>query len=268
VKVLERIFGARKPLIAMCHVRALPGRPRHDTAGGMTAVYQALRQDVLTLQAAGVDGLLFCNEHDLPYSIGVGVEVAAAQAAVIARLRPDLAVPFGVDVLWDPRAALAIARATDAVFVREVFTGVFDSDMGLLAPDFGELAAYRRAIGADDVAIFTNVTPEFSRSVSGRTVGERARGAAFLGADALLVSGPQAGAEVDLADLRAAKEGAGEVPVLANTGVTHDNAEQTLTLADGVIVGTSLKVDGSTWNAVDPSRAARMVKIVRAARGG
>jgi membrane complex biogenesis BtpA family protein len=267
VNVLQRIFGVPKPLIAMCHLRALPGRPRHDAAGGMTAICAALRQDVLALQAAGVDGLLFCNEHDLPYSIGVGVEIAAAQAAVIGRLRPDLAVPFGVDVLWDPRAALAIARATEAAFVREVFTGVFDSDMGLLAPDFGELAAYRHAIAADDVAIFTNVTPEFSRSVAGRTVAERARGAAFLGADALLISGPQAGAEVDLADLRAAKEAAGAVPVLANTGVTHDNAGQILALADGVIVGTSLKVAGSTWNAVDPGRAARMADIVRAARG-
>ena len=82
------------------------------------------------------------------------------------------------------------------------------------------------------------------------------------------LAGAVAGAQVDLADLRAAKEGAGEVPVLANTGVTHDNAEKILALADGVIVGTSLKVDGSTWNAVDPGRAARMADIVRAARGG
>jgi membrane complex biogenesis BtpA family protein len=234
----------------------------------MTAVYQALRQDVLALQEAGVDGLLFCNEHDLPYSTRVGVEIAAAEAAVIARLQPDLAMQFGVDVLWDPKAALATARATDATFVREVFTGVFDSDMGLLAPDFGELAGYRHAIGADHVAIFTNVTPQFSRSVAGRTVSERAQGAAFLGADALLISGPQAGAHVDLADLRAAKDAAGDVPVLANTGVTHDNAEETLAVADGAIVGTSLKVNGSTWNAVDPVRAARMVKIVRSARSG
>jgi uncharacterized protein len=137
-----------------------------------------------------------------------------------------------------------------------------------MAPDFGELAGYRHAIGADDVAVFTNVTPEFSRSVAGRTVGERARGAAFLGADALLVSGPQAGAHVDLGELQAAKESAGDVPVLANTGVTHDNAEETLAIADGVIVGTSLKVDGSTWNAVDPVRAARIVENVRAARAG
>jgi uncharacterized protein len=264
--VLERIFGVPKPLIAMCHLRALPGRPRHDPQAGMHGIYDAVREDVLALQSAGADGLLFCNEHDLPYSVGVGVEVAAAQAAVIGRLHADLTVPFGVDLLWDPKSALAVARATGAAFVREVFTGVFESDMGLLAPDFGELAGYRHAIGAGQVAIFTNVTPEFSRSVSGRPVAERARGAAFLGADALLISGPQAGAAVNLAQLREAKDGAGGVPVLANTGVNEDNVAEILSIADGVIVGTHLKVGGSTWNAVDPQRARRMAEIVRGAR--
>ena len=264
--VLERIFGVTKPLIAMCHLRGLPGRPRHDAQAGMAGIYSALRDDVLALQQAGVDGLLFCNEHDLPYSVGVGVEVAAAQAAVIGRLHSDLRVPFGVDLLWDPKSALAVARATGAAFVREVFTGVFDSDMGLLAPDFGELAGYRHAIGGDDIAIFTNVTPEFSRSVSGRPVAERARGAAFLGADALLVSGPQAGDPVSLAELRDAKKGAGDVPVLANTGVNDQNAAEILATADGVIVGTHLKIGGSTWNAVDPQRARRMVDTVRTVR--
>jgi membrane complex biogenesis BtpA family protein len=267
VTLLQRIFGVTKPLIAMCHLRGLPGRPRHDAQAGMAGIYAALRHDVLALQDAGVDGLLFCNEHDLPYSVGVGVEVAAAEAAVIGRLTDELTVPFGVDLLWDPKSALAVARATGAAFVREVFTGVFESDMGLLAPDFGQLAGYRHAIGGDDIAIFTNITPEFSRSVSGRSVTERARGAAFVGADALLISGPQAGAPIDVSELRAAKEAVGETPVLANTGVTHDNAEQILAIADGLIVGTSLKVGGSTWNPVDPDRARRLAETVRRARG-
>jgi membrane complex biogenesis BtpA family protein len=268
VSALDQIFGVPKPMIAMCHLLALPGRPRHDAAAGLDHIYSAVRADVLALQEAGADGLLFCNEHDFPYSTAVGVEVAAAQAAVIGRLTSEITIPFGVDLLWDPKAALAVARATGAAFVREVFTGVFDSDMGLLAPDFGALAGYRHAIGADDVAIFTNVTPEFSRSVAGRSVAERARGAAFLGADALLISGPQAGVAIDLVDLQAAKDSAGDVPVLANTGVTHDNAEKILSLADGIIVGTGLKLDGSTWNPVDPDRAARLTDIVRQFRPG
>jgi len=264
---LRRIFGVDKPMIAMCHLLALPGRPRHDRAGGIDRIVDALAADVSALQAAGVDGLLFCNEHDIPYQKRVGVEAAAAMAAAIGSLRSELRVPFGVDLLWDPQAAIAVARATGAAFVREVFTGVFESDMGLIAPDLGDLAGYRHAIGGDEIAIFTNITPESSRSVSQRPVAERARGAAYAGVDALLISGPQAGVGPEMAELEEARSAvAGRLPVLANTGVTHATVEAVLDRSDGIIVGTSLKVDGSTWNAVDPDRARTMVELVRKAR--
>jgi membrane complex biogenesis BtpA family protein len=264
---LVRIFGVGRPLIGMCHLLGLPGRPRHDAAGGIDRIVDGLLPDIEALQTAGVDGLLFCNENDIPYQKRVGVEVAAAMAAAIGRVRSAVNVPFGVDLLWDPHAALAVARATGASFVREVFTGAFESDMGLLAPDFGDLAGYRHAIGADDVAVFTNITPESSRSISGRPVAERAKGAAYSGVDAVLISGPQAGVTADLGDLEEAKEAVPHLPVFANTGVTHDNVEKILSVADGLIVGTSLKAGGSTWNPVDPDRAARMVALVRSARG-
>ena len=263
---LIRVFDVDQPLVGMCHLLALPGRPAHDVAGGIDRVTDAAGRDLTALQAAGVDGVLFCNEHDIPYQRRVGVEVAAAMAAVVGRLRSELRVPFGVDLLWDPAAALAVARATGAAFVREVFTGVFESDMGLLAPDFGDLAGYRHAIGADDVAVFANITPESSRSVSGRPVEERARGAAYSGVDALLISGPQAGVAAEMADLRAAKAAGTRLPVFANTGVTHENVAAVLEVADGLIVGTSMKRDGSTWSPVDPDRAARLVGLVRELR--
>lgn len=263
---LRRIFATDKPLIAMCHLDGLPGRPRHDVAGGMDAVVESLRRDVTALQEAGVDGLLFCNENDIPYQRKVGTEVAAAMAAAIGRLRSEVSLPFGVNLLWDPLASVAVARATGASFVREVFTGVFDSDMGLLAPDYGEIAGYRHAIGAADVAIFCNITPEFSRSVAGRSVAERARGAEYMGVDALLISGQAAGVGAEMSDLQEAKQAVSRTPVLANTGVNHDTVSDILGLVDGVIVGTSLKQDGNTWNAVDPVRARRMVELVAAAR--
>ena len=263
---LERIFGVRKPLIGMLHLLGLPGRPQHDVTGGMEKITEAVRRDLLALQTAGVDGVLFCNEHDIPYVRSVGVEVAASMASVVGQLKPDLRVPFGVDLLWDAHAAIAVARATGAAFVREVFTGVFESDMGLLAPDLGALAGYRHVIGGDGIAFFANITPESSRSVSGRPVGERAKGAAYSGVDALLISGPQAGVAASMEDLVQAKSADTGLPVLANTGVTHENVRRVLQVADGLIVGTSLKARGSTWNAVDPDRARQMVEIVASAR--
>jgi predicted TIM-barrel enzyme len=49
--------------------------------------------------------------------------------------------------------------------------------------------------------------------------------------------------------------------VLANTGVTEENLGRILKVADGVIVGTSLKVDRMIWNPVDPDRTRRLVEL-------
>src|SRR5438270_12138092 len=134
--------------------------------------------------------------------------------------------------------------------------------MGLLAPDLGVIAGYRHAIGGDHVALFGNITPEFSRSIGGRTVADRAASAAYLGVDALLLSGPAAGVDASMSDLREAKSAVRDTPVLANTGVKPETVDDIFAVADGAIVGTSMKVDGDTWKQVDPQRVAAMVEKV------
>lgn len=260
------LFGVPKPVIAMLHLGALPGRPKHDPGAGLDGIVASVRRDLEVLQHAGVDGVMFCNEADLPYQLRVGPEITAAMASVIGQVLADVTVPFGVNLLWDPFASLAVARATGARFVREVMTGVYESDLGMIEPRIGELAGYRTAIGADEIMLFDNIQPEFASAVGNRTVADRARGAAFLEMDAILISGPAAGVPFEMSDLRSAKEAAPNTPVIANTGVRADHISEIFRVADGAIVGTSLKVDGVTWNPVDPVRANRLMEAARTAR--
>jgi len=263
---LKDTFGTDKPVIAMVHFPGLPGRPQHDQTAGRAHLVDVIGRDLAVLQDAGVDGLLFCNEADLPYQLAVGPEIPAAMAAVIGELLPEVRVPFGVNILWDARASLALARATGATFIREVLTGVYESDLGMIAPAIGDLAAYRDAIGASDVALFDNIAPEFASAIGSRGIADRAKGAAFLGVDAILISGPAAGVPFAMSDLVAAKEAVPDTTVVANTGVRAESIADILAVADAVIVGTSLKVDGITWNAVDPARAQRLMDAARSAR--
>lgn len=267
MSLLRRLFGVDKPIIAMLHFPALPGRPRHDRAAGMGLLVDTIGRDLDVLQRAGVDGFLFCNEADLPYQIGVGPEAVAGMAAVIGQVRSTVTRPFGVNLVWDPISSLAVARATGAGFVREVFTGVYESDLELMHPDFGAIAAYREQIGAGSVALFSNITPEFASTVGTRSVAERARSAAFLGVDAILISGQLTGTSTSLRELLEAKTAVPQMPVLANTGVREDTVDEILAIADGVLVGTSLKHGGVTWNSVDPERADRFMAAVHRARG-
>ena len=266
--VLRDLFGVERPMIAMAHFPPLPGTPLHDEAGGMQAMLKAVVRDVELLEQAGFDGLLFCNEGDRPYAFTAGPEAAAAMAWIIARAAPR-SIPFGVDHLYDTRTALAVGRVTGASFVRGVFSGAYESDMGLWSPDLPGLLRYRRTIGGGALKLFMNITPEFASSVGRRPVGTLACSAVVNGlADAVLIAGPLAGAEVDLGPLEEAQAAlAGRAPVLVTTGVTLATLPRYLPRFDGVIVGTSLKVDGGTWNPVDPERARRFMERARQLRG-
>ena len=84
----------------------------------------------------------------------------------------------------------------------------------------------------------------------------RSRSALFSSIpDGILVSGPITGEAVPLSDLQAVKKMLTEIPVLANTGVKHETVEDVLAIADGCIVGSSLKKNGDTWKPVDADRA-------------
>ena len=87
----------------MVHLGALPGTPLHDEARGVEGIIADARADLRALQAAGFDAVMFGNENDRPYELQVDVAATATMAYVIGRLRDEISVPFGVNVLWDPQ---------------------------------------------------------------------------------------------------------------------------------------------------------------------
>ena len=265
----KALFGDRKPIIAMVHLGALPGTPLFDTEAGLEGLVAGAAADLEALQAAGFDAVMFGNENDRPYEFDVDRASTAAMAYVIGTLRDRITVPFGVNVLWDPMSTVALAAATGARFVREIFTGTYASDMGPWTPDAGKAMRYRDRLGRADMAMLFNVSAEFADSLDRRPLPDRARSAVFSSIpDAVLVSGQITGEAAALSDLEAVKAVLPDTPVLANTGVKHDTVADVLAIADGCIVGSSLKVDGDTWNPVDPERAVDFMDRVRRARGG
>lgn len=262
------LFKTRKPVIAMVHFGALPGTPLHDVGKGLAGLLDGVRADLAALQAAGVDAVMFGNENDRPYEFKVDTASTATMAHIIGQVRSEIRVPFGVNVLWDPMATVALAAATGASFAREIFTGLHASDMGLWQPDAGAAMRYRDRLGRRDLALLYNISAEFAASLDQRSLADRARSAVFSSIpDAILVSGAITGEAAALSDLAAVKRAVTTVPVLANTGVKHATVADVLKIADGCVVGSSLKVDGNTWNAVDPERARDFMARARQARG-
>ena len=262
----QTLFGMTKPVIGMVHLGALPGSPLHDAKAGIDGLVESARADLAALQEAGFDAVMFGNENDRPYEFDVDTASTATMAFAIGQLKDEIAVPFGVNVLWDPMATVALAAATGAAFCREIFTGTYASDMGPWTPDAGKAMRYRDRLGRPDLAMLYNISAEFADSLDRRSLPDRARSAVFSSIpDAVLVSGTITGEAARMEDLEAVKAALPDTPVMANTGVRHETVADVLKIADGCIVGSALKIDGDTWKAIDPERARDFMHRARCA---
>lgn len=260
----EEIFGTKKPIIAMCHLNPLPGDPGYDPKTGMEDVIAWARKDFLALQNGGVDSVMFSNEFSLPYLTQVEPVTVAAMGRVIGELMSEIRIPFGVNVLWDPKRSLDLAVATGAKFVREIFSGVYASDFGLWDTNAGQTVRHQHAVNAEKVKLLYNIVPEAAVYLGGRDIVQIAKSTVFNHRpDGLCVSGLTAGVETDTSILKNVKETVPDTIVFANTGVRVENVEEQLRFSDGAIVGTTFKIDGKFENHVDEDRVKEFMQKVK-----
>ena len=267
---LAGIFDQPKPIIGVIHLPPLPGAPRYD--GQPTEdIYQAGVTDALAMSQAGIDGIIVENAFDLPFARpeAIGHETVAALSAACVRVRDAVELPIGITCVANGvMPALAIAKAVGARFVRaNQWANAYVANEGIINGPAGEALRYRSAIGARDVQVFADVHVKFGAHAitSDRTVSEQARDAEFFDADVLIGSGQRTGSPTQPDEIRAIQAGT-SLPVLVGSGLDVDNAAELLSVADGAIVGSSLKYGGTWWNPVDPSIARRLMKVVRSVR--
>jgi hypothetical protein len=259
--VIGSVFGVPRALVGVVHVGALPAAPGSRDAVG--ALAEAAAAEARVYVQSGFHGVMIENMHDRPYVRGTAGPEAVAALAVIGReVRRACRLPLGVQLLAAAnREALAVAHACGAAFVRvEGFVFAHVADEGLIQGCAGELLRYRRAIGAEAVRVFADVKKKHAAHAITADVdlAETARAAEFFLADGVIVTGVATGRPTDPAEVRAVAEATG-LPTLVGSGVTADNVGQ-YAAADALIVGTSVKRDGSWSSPVDPARAEALAK--------
>ena len=264
---LESILGVVTAVIGMIHLRALPGSPRW--AGSMDAVIDAALDDARALAEGGADALLVENHGDMPFApVRVDAATVAAMAVAVQAVRAAVPLPVGVNVLKsDALSALAVASATGAVFIRvNVHVGAVVADQGLLQSTSYESLRYRRLLGLD-IKILADVQAKHAVPLAPVPIELETRDAVARGlADGLVVTGVATGEPTAMGDLKKVRGAAPGMPLLVGSGATADNAAELLSVADGLIVGTSVKRDGVLANPVEAARVRRLVDAARGAR--
>jgi membrane complex biogenesis BtpA family protein len=183
-------------------------------------------------------------------------------AAVATEIRRAVPLPLGINALRsDALSALAVATAVGARFIRvNVHTGAVVTDQGILTSGAHDTLRYRRLLGAQ-IALLADVQTKHAAPLASVPIEHEARDCVDRGlADGLIVSGEATGLPPKTSDLERVRLAVPEAPLLVGSGASPENAADLLSLADGLIVGTSVKRDGVVTNRVDPDRVRVLVR--------
>lgn len=240
-----------KFVIGMVHCLALPGTPTFD--GDSQKILDQAVQDAVTLEKAGVDALIVENMGDNPLAVMLGKPEVAALSAATALVRQAVKIPVGVDAAFnDCEASLAIAKANGCEFVRvPVFVDTVEFFGGLISPCARLCMDTRRNLDATDVMVLADVQVKHTNMVLPQvTIEASAKAAASCGADGIIVTGTAIGVETPIEMIERVNKVV-DLPVIAGSGVNKDNIAEQFEIADGAIIGSSLKKGGVISNPID-----------------
>ena len=239
-----------KTIIGMVHCLALP--TAKNFGGDMQKIIDQAVADALTLEKAGVDAIIVENMGDEPFGVTLNTMQRMALASVAGIVRSKVNLPVGIDAAFnDYEASLAIAKAINGDFVRlPVFCDTVRYYGGIITPCCVQALRYREEIGARNIKILADIQVKHTKLVFENTsIEESAKNAAAAGADAMIVTGAAIGTETPIEMIQRVKNVV-KLPVLAGSGVNAQNIKEQMDIADGAIVGSSLKKSGDIGNLI------------------
>jgi uncharacterized protein len=246
--------------IGMIHLPALPGSPRSQLS--IAECIERALCDAEALRNGGVDGIIVENFHDVPFRPGrVDAHTVAAMTRICREVRERVDCRIGVNVLRnDAQAALGIALAAEADFIRvNIHSGAMVTDQGVITGEADQTLRTRRALDAEHIQIFADVLVKHAAPLGPLAIEEAVGDVIERGlADAVIVSGAATGQVTGADDVQRAARVAGSVPVYVGSGVTAQNVSSLVPPAQGLIVGSWLKIDGNVDNLVDITRVRQL----------
>lgn len=256
-----------KPLIGVVHLPPLLSL--HRLGRGVEDTVDYALVEARKYEEAGFDAVIIENYGDKPYHVEWGDHLLTSLLTAVTReLSRSLSIPVGVNVLRnDPLAALSAAYAGGGRFVRvNAFCEPRVSGEGLLQPAAAMVADIREKLDRT-ILVFADVDVKHSIPLTEKQHRLLADCASRSLADGFIVSGPHTGEPPPPGYVASMRSALQPYPVLLGSGVSAGNLKAYWSLADGFIVGTSVKI-GTAETRVDTGKARRLASIVRELRSG
>jgi membrane complex biogenesis BtpA family protein len=239
--LLADIFPQKKPIIGVVHLPALPGSPYHSK--NLDEISKFAITDAKSLEEGGCDGIIIENYWDQPFLEKMAVETVASLTKTACEIKRNVSLPIGISALRnDPFAGLAIAHAIGGQFIRvNFYIGAAVVGTGIVQGCAAKLLRYRNKLRSY-VKIFADIDVKHATPLVKVPIEREAREAAFRGnADGLIVTSEETGSPPGLETVKRVKNAVSNIPIIVGSGVNSNNIQELLKVADGAIVGSSLK---------------------------
>lgn len=246
-----------KQIVGMIHLPPLlsyPGFP------GINKCIEVALSDLEALEKAGFDGALLENENDKPHTEFANDSQITTFTKIAKEVVSRAKIPIGVQVMLnDWKASFDIAKAVGAVFTRlDVFVDNVTSKWGRIIPDPRAIFAYKNNV-YPELVFLTDIQVKHKRMLEKKDLLTSAEQAIQYGSSGLVITGEATGTEAKMEDVIKVKNKFPNIPVWIGSGIDLSNVKKSLSIADGAIVGTSLK----TNNRIDPKKAKQLTRLMR-----
>jgi len=252
-----------KFLAAMIAVLPLPGSPLYD--GDDQRVKDQALADLDLYKKAGVDSIIFENDHDLPYiQPPLDEKAIALMTEICIEARKKFYGPIGIQMLEAANiTSLEIAADADLDYIRvEAFVFAHVGGSGIINGSAGKILRRRKELNAEHIKVFADVKKKHgSHSLTiDLDIKDEIMQAEFFLADGVIVTSQFTGVNPDKNDLIKAKK-ATKLPVLIGSGMDVNNITEYLPLADGFIVGSYFRKEGKFLGKLEEGRLNRFMDL-------
>lgn len=267
---LMDIFKVDKPVIGDVHLPPLPGSPKHKYTSTINDILEFVVREARIYAEGGLDGIIIENYGDMPYyPHKVGPETIAVMTYITSEVKKQVNIPIGIQVLRnDAEAAISVAHAVGGKFIRiNVITEETVGEDGSIHSRAYDIHRFRKALGSENVKIFADI--EHYVIPPTRDIADVAENLAHGSlADVIVISGGLTARKPDIRDIERIKSRRllSNTPIFVAGGINKDNVQSYLKICDGIIIATSLKVDGISTNPTDPQRVKEFMKRVNEIR--
>lgn len=256
------VFKQAKSFIGMVHLQALPGTPNNQFSP--EKIIEKAVTEAHLLKKIGFDSILIENMHDVPYlNNNAGHEISTLMSIIGYEIKKLTQLPVGVQILAGAnKQALACAFAANMDYIRaKGFVFGHIADEGYMDSCAGELLRYRKQMGAESIAIFTDIKKKHSSHslTADVSITATAEAAEFFLSDGIIITGNSTGQEASIQELTLVKQ-AVKIPVIIGSGISIANLGNYFEKADAFIVGSSIKKHGKWFNEIDPEYAKRLIE--------